>query len=414
MFIEFKDLKESDLIVDNIYMGGNNGNMSDEVLSKLMKCENSCGFRKKGSLKDKKLKYVVLYSNGNNGDWNDDFDITIDEFIYYGDQNKPNKSLWDTPKKGNEILRRIFDMLKKGEKINIPPFFIFVKHRKRDVIFKGLAVPGSYNKNIEKCLEVVTIKSKDGYIKNYRAIFTILNEKNISRKWLYDLENNLGLISEFAPLEWKNWINNKCYYSIAFNKFMLKSKEKNKEYDIENLLKDIDFKAIYKSPDIYNKGKFTNEFYTGIDSKEIEQYVDEYKNKQIIGFVGENIIFKFEQVRLKNSKYKELVKKASDIQWSSRVIGDGLGYDIKSYDVNDGNLVDKYIEVKTTLGEDTAFEITFNEVEKSKILANKGIYVIARVYNLDFENKTANFYFQEGNLEENYELKTDVYIAHRK
>ena len=48
--IEFEELSQSNLIVDAVYKSGNNGNMSDEVLSKLMMCENSGGFRKRGSI----------------------------------------------------------------------------------------------------------------------------------------------------------------------------------------------------------------------------------------------------------------------------------------------------------------------------------------------------------------------------
>lgn len=40
--------------------------MSDEVLSKLMMCENSGRFRKRGSINPFDLKYVVLYSTNKN------------------------------------------------------------------------------------------------------------------------------------------------------------------------------------------------------------------------------------------------------------------------------------------------------------------------------------------------------------
>ena len=39
--IGFENIYKSNLVVDALYKGGNNGNMSDEVLSKLMMCENS-------------------------------------------------------------------------------------------------------------------------------------------------------------------------------------------------------------------------------------------------------------------------------------------------------------------------------------------------------------------------------------
>lgn len=54
------------------------------------------------------------------------------------------------------------------------------------------------------------------------------------------------------------------------------------------------------------------------------------------------------------------------VAWVSRDKGDGLGFDILSYDA-EGN--EMYIEVKTTLGtEDSSFFISANELEKSKLL----------------------------------------------
>ena len=46
-------------------------------------------------------------------------------------------------------------------------------------------------------------------------------------------------------------------------------------------------------------------------------------------------------------------------------------------------MVEKYIEVKTTLGNSKDFEITAAEVHKSKTLSIEGLYVIARVFNID-------------------------------
>ncbi|WP_045517864.1 protein NO VEIN domain-containing protein [Clostridium sporogenes] len=435
MFIKFEDLQEADLIVNAIYKSGNNGNYSDEALSKLMKCENSCGFRKKGSLKESKLKYVVLYSTGKHSHWKDILNMETGEFTYYGDQDKVNKEIYDTPKKGNEVLRRTFENLRKGNRDNIAPFFIFIKEERRDVRFIGLAVPGNPNKSIEECLEVVTIDKPEGQIKNYKAIFTILDVQQINRKWLEDLEEENGLLSQYAPIEWKVWIEGAKYNTLLAKEIEEQigqdSNESNTEKDLleninidelDELVKNIDkllFEITYKPIDdkrqknLVNTTEFQNKK-KFIKSKRNRDYIEEYTKKQSIGIIGEVIILKNEEERLKNSGQPKLAKKVQDIEWSSKVVGDGLGYDIKSFDIKDGEVINKYIEVKTTIGEDKDFEITANEVEKSKIFNEDGIYAIARVYNLDIKNKTANFYFKEGNLESNYELKTSVYTAHRK
>lgn len=437
MIVDFEKLQEANLIPNTIYKGGNKGNYSDEVLSKLMRCENSGGFRKKGSLKNSRLQYVVLYSTGKHNEWKDMLNIETGEFIYYGDQDKINKDIHDTPKKGNEILRRTFDDFKKGNRSNIVPFFIFMKEKNRDVKFIGLAVPGSFYRSIDECLEVVTIDKLEGQIKNYKAIFTILNIEEINRKWLDDLENSNGFTSEYVPIKWKEWVEEVEYDTLLakdiednqigqqdLNKF------RNEKDFIENInidelndlivnIDELEFEITYKPIDnkkqedsgnttkIKNKKKFSN-------PKKNKNYAEEYIKKQIIGVIGEAIILKKERERLSNSKQVELVEKVNDIEWSSKDIGDGLGYDIKSFDIKDGKVISKYIEVKTTIGPDNDFEITAAEVEKSHELNENGIYAIARIYNLDIENRTAEFYFKEGNLESNYELETSVYTARRK
>lgn len=437
MIVDFEKLQEANLIPNTIYKGGNKGNYSDEVLSKLMRCENSGGFRKKGSLKNSRLQYVVLYSTGKHNEWKDILNIETSEFIYYGDQDKINKDIHDTPKKGNEILRRTFDDFKKGNRGNIVPFFIFMKEKKRDVKFIGLAVPGSSYKSIDECLEVVTTDKLEGKIKNYKAIFTILDIEEINLKWLEDLENSNGLTSKYVPIKWKEWVEKGDYGKLLAKEIeqdLIEQQDLNKliiEKDLiesininefNNLIANIDkleFKITYKSTD--NKKQECSGYTSKIknkrnsnNTKKNKNYIEEYIKKQIIGVIGEAIILKKERERLINSEKLELVEKAKHVEWSSKDIGDGLGYDIKSFDIKDGKIVNKYIEVKTTIGQDDDFELTAVEVEKSYELNKNGIYTIARIYNLDVKNKIADFYFKEGNLESNYELKTSVYIAHKK
>ena len=46
--IEFERVREADLIIDAKYLSGRTGNLSDEVISKLMSVENQGGFRPRG------------------------------------------------------------------------------------------------------------------------------------------------------------------------------------------------------------------------------------------------------------------------------------------------------------------------------------------------------------------------------
>lgn len=140
-----------------------------------------------------------------------------------------------------------------------------------------------------------------------------------------------------------------------------------------------------------------------------KDYAKEQKNKQDIGDFGEELILKAQKEWLKKIGRGDMADK---VEWSSKKHGDGLGYDIKSFYVDDnGDIINKYIEVKTTLGKDKPFEISINEVEKSDELSHMGKYILLRVYNVDLENKTFNYYYTEGPIEKSYNLSPTVFLA---
>jgi hypothetical protein len=76
-----------------------------------------------------------------------------------------------------------------------------------------------------------------------------------------------------------------------------------------------------------------------------------------LGHDGEEMIFKFEQQRLRQVDRPDLAKK---VRWISQEEGDGAGYDILSFDQRGG---ERFLEVKTTVGSQTApFYLTRNEL----------------------------------------------------
>lgn len=205
--IGFENIYKSNLVVDALYKGGNNGNMSDEVLSKLMMCENSGGFRKRGSINPFDLKYVVLYSTNKNKNWINQIDFKNKRVYYYGDNTKNEIDMLKTKKKGNLILKNIYDCLNNNDRKDIPPFFMFTSEQGRDVRFIGLLVPG--DDRLSKDVQLIKVVDEvDGKkIENYKAVFTILDIKEIDRRWIEDL-NNGEKNSKYAPDEWNKWRNN--------------------------------------------------------------------------------------------------------------------------------------------------------------------------------------------------------------
>ena len=215
---QFDKLSNCDLIIDAVYEGGKKGNVGDDPINKLLPVGNQGGFRYAGSLNN--LKYVILYTSGENIDWPDTIDTETGIFQYYGDNKKPGHELHDTKKNGNTILKNLFESLHSQEspRVNIPPIFIFKKYptqnSNRSVQFKGLCVPGTIDKNQLEDL-VAIWKTTDGLrFQNYSAFFTILNIAKISRTWLENLNDRI-IDSQEEPIVLNKWKKNGKYIPLT-------------------------------------------------------------------------------------------------------------------------------------------------------------------------------------------------------
>jgi len=212
--VPFGELASSDLIVDATYKGGTSGTFADDPLSKIMGCGNQGGFRIVGNLKRPKL--AVLYSSLNDPDWPDALDYQTGLFVYYGDNKSPGHELHDTPRKGNLLLKLCFDAIhsSQNKRTKVPPFFVFTKGAEgRDVVFRGLAAPGSkLLRPTEDLAAIWKTKSKKRF-QNYRAYFTILNVPVISRTWITELNKDNKLGSN-CPMTWRNWVENGEYDAL--------------------------------------------------------------------------------------------------------------------------------------------------------------------------------------------------------
>jgi hypothetical protein len=96
------------------------------------------------------------------------------------------------------------------------------------------------------------------------------------------------------------------------------------------------------------------------------------ENRQL-GALGEELVVDYERRWLQEHDRRDL---ADRVQWAARDHGDGLGYDILSYDAA-GH--ERYIEVKTTtLGAETPFYISSAELEFAR--HHQQAYALYRVY----------------------------------
>jgi len=107
----------------------------------------------------------------------------------------------------------------------------------------------------------------------------------------------------------------------------------------------------------------------------------DFRNRRL-GRDGEELIFHFEQERLKSFDRPDLARR---VRWVSQEDGDGAGYDILSFD-SAGN--ERLLEVKTTVGPSvTPFYITRNELSLSS--ERPKAFKLCRVY--DFSARPRMF-----------------------
>jgi hypothetical protein len=204
----FSALAEADLIVDAVYEGGRKGNSGDDPLGLLVPgAGNQGGFRSVGSWDAPKL--AVLYSSMDDADWPDSLDPYTGTFTYFGDNKKPGHELHNTPRRGNAMLKWCFSLLHSTtpDRRRIPPFLVFTRGEKgRDVVFRGLAVPGTKNDPGEDLVALWRSKSGQRF-QNYRARFTILDVGVVHREWILAVKAGDPLHSS-APRAWSAWVSN--------------------------------------------------------------------------------------------------------------------------------------------------------------------------------------------------------------
>lgn len=130
-------------------------------------------------------------------------------------------------------------------------------------------------------------------------------------------------------------------------------------------------------------------------------YVDREARNASLGLAGEEFVVKFERWRLITKGFERLADKVEHV---AQTKGDGLGFDVLSYDVTGA---ERFIEVKTTaFGKETPFFISKGEVNFSK--AEKDYFHLYRVF--DFRKDPRLFSFR-GAVDEHCHLDPISYSA---
>ena len=182
----------------------------------------------------------------------------------------------------------------------------------------------------------------------------------------------------------------KGYYLIQENKVI---PEQNITYTTESI--DVS-KAKLKFHDIPRENA-SKEMVRRKQGK--RDYIKEALNDFEIGEAGEKIVYNHEKQKLLDAYKAGKIENLNDkLEWVSRT-DDSLGYDIRSYNVDEKR--EMYIEVKTTTGSSTTpFYMSENEIDKSRELKDK--YYIYRLYKMDRHNpKNVDYFILQGDISTN-------------
>ena len=112
----FEELPDAPLLIDAVYKSGPDKNIKAEPLTRLFpKLANVGGFRKSLRADGSGLPgFVVIVTSDKEPEWPDYLDVENGIFRYYGDNRSAGKDIHDTQKKGNELLRDVFQWLGEG------------------------------------------------------------------------------------------------------------------------------------------------------------------------------------------------------------------------------------------------------------------------------------------------------------
>lgn len=165
------------------------------------------------------LAFIVLVTTLNEPEWPDSIDLETGTVVYYGDNRKPGTKTNKTALNGNKYLEQVFELLSVKARENIPPFLLFENTQingKSVMRFRGLLAPGVTGLGPSDDLVAVWRISNGKRFTNYKAHFTTLLAKTISRNWLIDLTTGMEPAgSPYCPKVWNKWVKTGVYDALV-------------------------------------------------------------------------------------------------------------------------------------------------------------------------------------------------------
>lgn len=262
------------------------------------------------------------------------------------------------------------------EKISIQHILVFSEIVNESSLLQKEFIEKTYLRNATHFDETVKFLQELGLIET--------KENKIALKPKYE-EFLIGLKEDPRPKEKVKkfiidyFVSRKAYFSEYLNEFFSQFHFKNKQYEftpsasqrlkyseLRNFLIDLEFMYLDSTETKYIIAEACSHTYAAFKkSNQVspEKFLRAQQRKDEIGKEAEIQIIKYETERL--SQLPNLVKKIEH----TALRDVSAGYDIKSFDSKlgeDGNPIQRYIEVKAVSSQDYGFYWTRNEIEKSE------------------------------------------------
>tara|TARA_B100000315_G_scaffold260335_1_gene320931 strand:+ start:2844 stop:4037 length:1194 start_codon:yes stop_codon:yes gene_type:complete len=325
-------------------------------------------------------------------------DNLLDSRLYF-----PKRMLLKNAEKSQEQLREMFKILydedfnylerienfrsefKNLSKSNFPELKNDYQDHRAIVVYLALKYPERYFFYKFKMFNTFSEKVNYTYHPKGGKIENISQFQNLCELVRYEIEKDQDLL--FLH---EDRLDRSCYrdrnYNILTQDFI---------YAVVQHLDKLQLKDTPKSEILAEKDVLANSLFSMIDNPNFtprftNHIQNNIENKRI-GDLGEIWVLKHEKEFLEKNGKEKLAEKVKHV---AKDKGDGLGYDVLSYDLN-GNA--KYIEVKTTEGNKiSTFFVTRNELERSKI--EKDNYFLYRVYEYNEITEKGKVLKIKGNL----------------
>ena len=325
-----------------------------------------------------------------------------------------DKSITRSPQKGLYVAI-LFQRNMEGFYITLNQGITYFKETFKIKAYDRAQEAASYfRKDIEindsvESIDLNSYRSDNGYgFEKTTVIGNYFKKGEYTKEKLYEvLKDYMELYKEIV-----DQIDGSKYESIipkivSANELQYEDAEKAIEENNDVLFegsKPIKYKLVEVKPKVDRVTRFKR--ISTPSNKKID-YVKRAKENAKTGLLGENLILAFEIDRLNKLGLEEYASKVKQVS----LINDVLGYDIRSFDLDeDGNVHEIYIEVKTSnTPKDVDFYVSRNEVEQSKVLGNN--YWLYRVYNCNLVEKEPKFYRVNGPIDSNFDLTPDTYKA---